>query len=103
MNDKSAIKNKVMENKICRRCFVSGRVQGVAFRYSTRQQAQSLDVNGWARNLADGRVEVMACGEKSAVDKLCFWLYRGPSLARVTEVKCQTVANPDCPDRFNIG
>ena len=91
-----------MDNKICKHCFVSGRVQGVAFRYYTRQQAQKLDILGWARNLADGRVEVLACGEKESVENLCAWLYKGPSQAIVAEVKCQSVAYPDSLSGFEI-
>ncbi len=92
-----------MEKKICQHCFISGRVQGVSFRYYTRKQAQGLGVSGWARNLADGRVEVLACGTSNAVDKLRAWLHDGPSLASVTDVQCQTVDYPDCPTGFGIG
>lgn len=86
----------------CRRCFVSGRVQGVFFRASTREQALSLGVSGYARNLPDGRVEVLACGPESAVQQLCDWLSVGPPTARVIEVNCQ----PDDetpPDTFLPG
>jgi acylphosphatase len=92
-----------MDNKICRHCFISGRVQGVSFRYYTRKQAQSLRVSGWARNLADGRVEVLACGTPNAVERLCAWLHEGPSLAYVTDVQCQTVDYSDSPAGFEIG
>ena len=74
---------------ICVKCLVSGRVQGVFFRASTREQALSLGITGYARNLPDGRVEVMACGERDAVDQLRAWLTRGPSAARVTGVACE--------------
>lgn len=73
---------------ICVICLVSGRVQGVAFRAATRRQALALGVTGWARNLPDGRVEVLACGEAEQVEKLCGWLWRGPPLAYVTDVVC---------------
>ncbi len=92
-----------MNNKICRHCFVSGRVQGVAFRYYTSQQAQRLGVTGWAHNLNDGRVEVLACGETKAVEYLCAWLHEGPPSASVTDVQCQIATNHDCPDGFEIG
>jgi acylphosphatase len=55
---------------ICRRSFVSGRVQGVFYRATCVRKAQSLGLAGFARNLADGRVEVLACGEAAAVDAL---------------------------------
>jgi acylphosphatase len=92
-----------MNSKICRHCFVGGRVQGVSFRYATQMQAQRLGVSGWARNLPDGRVEVLACGEAQAVDQLCVWLHQGPSLARVTEVKCTLESQPNFPTGFSIG
>jgi len=73
----------------CRRCYVSGRVQGVGFRFATREQAQVLGVTVRARNLADGRVEVLARGPRAALDALCEWLHRGPRHARVAEVRCE--------------
>jgi acylphosphatase len=75
--------------KICVKCLVSGRVQGVFFRASTREQALSLGIFGYARNLADGRVEVMACGERRAIDQFRSWLTRGPAAAQVTGVSCE--------------
>ena len=75
-----------MTEKICMHCFVSGRVQGVWYRASTQEQAKVLGLTGWARNLADGRVEVMACGEKKQVLALFEWLQQGPELAEVTDV-----------------
>lgn len=93
-----------MDKKSCKRCLVSGRVQGVSFRYYTRQQAQRLGISGWAYNLADGRVEVVACGDNSAVEQLCAWLHQGPSLAYITSVQCQAIIRPhDCTDEFKIG
>ncbi len=91
-----------MDNKIGRHCFVSGRVQGVAFRYYTYQEAQRLGISGWVRNLADGRVEVLAYGTPDAVEKLCAWLHEGPSLAYVTDVQCQTMTAPNVPVGFEI-
>ena len=73
----------------CRRCYVSGRVQGVFFRASTREQALLLGVSGYARNLPDGRVEVLACGPDAAVQQLCDWLELGPPAARVSTVVCR--------------
>jgi acylphosphatase len=69
------------------RAFVSGRVQGVFFRASTAREAARLGVAGWARNLSDGRVEVLAEGEPAAVEALLAWLRKGPPLARVTGVE----------------
>ncbi|MCK5524089.1 MAG: acylphosphatase [Thiomargarita sp.] len=92
-----------MDNKTCKHCFISGRVQGVAFRYYTRLQAQRLGILGWAKNLADGRVEVLAYGDSKAVESLCTWLHEGPSLAYVAVVKCKTVAHSDSLSEFEIG
>jgi acylphosphatase len=68
------------------RFHVSGRVQGVFFRASTRQEALRLSLRGYARNLADGRVEVVACGSAAAVSELERWLWQGPPAARVDDV-----------------
>ena len=87
---------------LCRRCIVSGRVQGVFFRASTRDQALALGVSGHARNLPDGRVEVLACGEAGAVTALCAWLQQGPPQARVSEVQCTTV-EAGAPAGFTTG
>jgi acylphosphatase len=65
---------------------VTGRVQGVFFREGTREVAESLNVNGHAINLADGSVEVRACGSDDAIDALGQWLQKGPRLASVTTV-----------------
>src|SRR4051794_1362488 len=64
-----------------RRCLVSGKVQGVFFRASTRQKAVELGCGGYAKNLADGRVEVLAIGEPFAVAQLIAWLRIGPPAA----------------------
>lgn len=82
---------------MCRRCLVSGRVQGVFFRDSTRERALELGVAGRAVNLSDGRVEVYAAGPADAVEALCRWLRDGPSSARVEEVRCETVDAADAP------
>ncbi len=79
---------------ICLHCYVSGRVQGVWYRGSTRRQAEQLGLSGYARNLDDGRVEVLACGEQDAVEALQQWLWQGPPAASVTDVVCREVALP---------
>jgi acylphosphatase len=81
------------DNHICVRCTVAGRVQGVFFRASAREEALRLGVTGHARNLPDGRVEILACGEPEAVNGLREWLRRGPPQADVTGVACETVAH----------
>ena len=74
---------------VCCRCLVDGRVQGVYFRGAAREQALRLGVTGYARNLPDGRVEVLACGPPDAVAQLRDWLRGGPPMARVNSVTCE--------------
>jgi acylphosphatase len=84
---------------VARRCLVAGRVQGVFYRASTRSRAEALGVTGHARNLPDGRVEVLACGSPSAVEALCVWLWEGPPAAHVTAVDVEPVATGSLPGR----
>lgn len=72
--------------RAAKRCIVSGKVQGVWYRASAQRQAQRLGVTGVARNLADGSVEVIACGDEAAVAALVAWCRRGPERARVDAV-----------------
>jgi acylphosphatase len=65
---------------LCVRCYVAG-----------REQAQALGLSGYARNLTDGRVEVLACGPADAVERLKAWLRVGPPGARVSGVACESV------------
>jgi acylphosphatase len=76
---------------VARRAFVSGRVQGVWYRGATAERAVALGVRGYARNLADGRVEVLAVGAEPAVASLLEWLHRGPPAAHVTGVTVEPV------------
>lgn len=69
------------------RFLVSGKVQGVFFRASTREQALRLGLDGHARNLHDGRVEVVAAGTDAAISGLAAWLQAGPPQARVERVE----------------
>ena len=88
--------------KQCVNLFISGRVQGVFFRASTQKQAILLGVTGYARNLPDGRVEVVAEGERSAVEKLVAWCHRGPGGARVDNVDISTISNENRFSTFEI-
>ncbi|HSW52924.1 MAG TPA: acylphosphatase [Sulfuricaulis sp.] len=76
----------------CRHFLVSGQVQGVFFRASAESAARRLGLTGWVRNLRDGRVELMACGEQARLEELEKWLWQGPPRARVTEVKTEETA-----------
>ena len=84
-----------MSDIVARRCFVSGRVQGVYFRASTRQKAIELGVSGYATNLEDGRVEVLAVGRSAAVESLIEWLFVGPPSAKVGNVEVQEIELED--------
>jgi acylphosphatase len=67
--------------------FVSGRVQGVWFRESCREQARAAGVGGWVRNLSDGRVEAVFEGAPAAVERVVAWCHDGPGRARVDRVE----------------
>ena len=71
---------------------ISGRVQGVGFRYALRQRARSHNVHGWVRNNGDGTVEAVLEGEPEQVDALVAWCRRGPSGARVDDVRVELEA-----------
>jgi acylphosphatase len=70
---------------------ISGRVQGVWFRDSTRREALKLGISGYAKNLQNGDVEVFADGEASALDRLHQWLHKGPPMAKVSSVREKSV------------
>lgn len=85
------------------RFLVSGKVQGVFFRASTREQARRLELRGHARNLPDGRVEVWAAGDPAAIDALAQWLSHGPPLARVDSVEREHAGSAEAGRDFVIG
>lgn len=67
--------------------YISGRVQGVAFRFFAQHEARVLGLTGWVRNLYDGRVEVVAEGERERLEQFLAELKKGPRLARVEKVE----------------
>lgn len=67
--------------------FVSGKVQGVFFRSSTKNTAEELGITGWVRNLPDGRVEAVFEGEKDSIDKMIEWCSKGPAYSQVADVE----------------
>ena len=87
-----------MSNLIARRCYISGRVQGVFYRASTRHKATELGCTGYACNLDDGRVEVLAVGEPKAVQSLLDWLWRGSPGSEVKFVEVRELTLEDLGD-----
>lgn len=75
-----------MTQKICKQFIISGHVQGVWFRATTHEQAKTLGITGWAKNLNNGDVEVIACGTEQQLEILHEWLHHGPQHARVEKV-----------------
>jgi len=86
----------------CLKAWVTGRVQGVGFRAATRNQALREGLKGHVRNLGDGRVEVLLCGESAAIDRVVRWLWQGPPAARVTHVECEKF-DITPPNAFELG
>ncbi len=71
----------------CRHFLVTGSVQGVFYRAATQETARRLGLTGWVRNLADGSVELVACGDAKKLKELERWLWQGPPRARVAQVQ----------------
>ena len=81
---------------------VSGRVQGVGFRYFVRRKAMALGISGSAINMRDGRVQVIAVGERDAIKYLKESVAKGPTLSSVDEVEWESI-DDDVPKGFVIG
>lgn len=81
----------------CKKCLVAGRVQGVFYRGTAQRRAQELAIRGYARNLPDGRVEVVACGEDAAVETFVSWLWTGSSASKVTSVAVEDLPADSIP------
>lgn len=87
----------------CVKCWVHGMVQGVGFRYTTQHEAQKLGLTGYARNLDDGSVEVVACGDSERVEQLLAWLKAGgPRSARVEKVLTEPSHGDPSWTKFSI-
>ncbi|HJS22400.1 MAG TPA: acylphosphatase [Steroidobacteraceae bacterium] len=80
--------------RVCRRCLVSGRVQGVFYRATVARRARELGLDGYARNLPDGRVEVLACGSPAAIESFMSALWTGSSTSKVSDVAAEAVEEP---------
>jgi acylphosphatase len=85
-------------SRVCVHYNVAGRVQGVFYRASACEVAQRLGLTGWVRNLPDGEVEAVACGDAATLAQFAAWLRRGPEEALVTEVKSKA-----CEDMGYVG
>lgn len=85
------------------RFVVSGKVQGVFFRASARNRAQALGLRGFAKNLPDGRVEVLAAGDDAAIDELAAWLREGPPMARVDDLERMPARDDEAGESFVTG
>ncbi len=77
---------KSITGKVTLLLLIHGRVQGVAFRYSMRREAERSGITGWVRNRSDGTVEAAVHGEPAAVDLIVRWAHHGPRHAQVTQV-----------------
>jgi acylphosphatase len=84
------------------RIVVRGRVQGVGFRYATVSEARRLGLAGWARNAADGSVEILAEGAAAAVRDLIAWCRTGPPSARVVSVEHGEEAGDESLGQFGV-
>jgi acylphosphatase len=82
--------------------FVSGRVQGVNFRWNTKIFADKLGVNGWVRNLPDGRVEIVAEGDEKEIERFLNYVKKGPLLAKVSKVEIKEEEYENEFDGFSI-
>ncbi|WP_166263661.1 acylphosphatase [Marinobacter caseinilyticus] len=81
---------------------INGRVQGVYYRASAKYKAADLGVTGYAKNLSDGRVEVVAEGEEAALNEMLEWCWQGPPNAEVTNIECEKAAATPYYDNFQI-
>jgi acylphosphatase len=81
--------------------FVSGEVQGVFFRYETREKARELGLAGWVRNLPDGRVEAVLEGSDESVQQMVSWCRQGPEQADVRELEVRD-EEPEGLDTFEV-
>lgn len=82
--------------------YLSGKVQGVYFRAYTKQEADALHITGWVKNTSDGRVEIVAEGEKEHIDSFLEWCREGPPQAHVSNTQIQWQNATDEFNQFSI-
>jgi acylphosphatase len=87
---------------MCYHYWVSGRVQGVYFRAFTEKTARELGLCGWVKNLPDGRVETLACGNLKALEQFEAALWQGPPRAKVEKVEKKEEQQMPCSNDFYI-
>ena len=78
------------KEQICKRSLISGRVQGVSFRFHTCQKALELGLAGRVRNLPDGRVEALIQGDRAVVEAMSYWFWKGSPQSQVEAVETET-------------
>ena len=83
-------------------CVVTGRVQGVAFRYHTALQANQLRLQGWVRNNRDGTVQIEVQGEESTLHDFIRYLHRGPAHAKVDRVETKWIETKESSGKFRV-
>ena len=86
----------------CFHIVVIGKVQGVFFRHHTKKMADQLNIEGWVKNLPQGEVEIMACGEKEPVTKFIDWCRHGPSMAHVANIRIEYLDLDSHFEKFEI-
>jgi acylphosphatase len=91
-----------MSPPTCLRLIVHGTVQGVGFRFAACEAASECSVSGWARNLPDGSVEIVAQGSPDALARMTAWARRGPRFASVDRVEIETLTGTQEFEGFEI-
>jgi len=94
------VRQRAFRTNVAKHLKISGRVQGVGFRYSMAEEAERLGVTGWVRNRRDGTVEAVLDGPPDSVSALLAWARRGPRGASVTEVEVEEI--PESFERFEM-
>ncbi|HTB68923.1 MAG TPA: acylphosphatase [Steroidobacteraceae bacterium] len=97
---RNILQGKIERGMVSKICWISGRVQGVYYRGTTVLRARELGISGYARNLPDGRVEVLAQGEDAAVAAFIQWLWIGSIASRVTAVEVREASASQLPEGF---
>lgn len=91
-----------MDDEVCLRLLIHGRVQGVYFRASARDTAAELGLRGWVRNRPDGSVEAVAAGREDTLESFVAWCGRGPAAAKVTRVWVEPASGDELGADFEV-